>query len=209
MISLFIDTASSNLIIYLIQDGKIVSYTNKKVNNEMSIYFFPELEKLFNNSGLKPIDVDNIFIVNGPGSFTGIRIGLTVSKIYGSLMDKKVIPISSLELLATTDISCDYICSLIDARRGFVYAGLYDKNLETIIPDQHISVEELLKVIPKNKVVKFISYDEINNIDITIPNVNILKIVNKHITDEGINPHSLKPNYLKKTEAEENIGLNL
>lgn len=206
MISLFIDTASSNLIIYLLKDNEVLSYVNKRANTEMSVHFFPELETIFNEANIKPVEVDKIFIVTGPGSFTGVRIGLTFAKLFALLMNKNLIPISSLELLATTNLDCDYICSIVDARRGYVYAGMYDQQLNPVIVDQYIKLENLLQLLPTESRLCFVSYDEINGIKISKPEIDIPKIVNKHKNDPVIHPHVLKPNYLKNTEAEEKLN---
>ena len=89
---------------------------------------------------------------------------------------------------------------MIDARRGNVFGAIYDNNLNNIKKDSLINKEELLKDIDDNYLL--VSYDAIDNS--IIPNQNLIKIINKHINDIGVNPHDLKPNYLKLTEAEEN-----
>ena len=69
--------------------------------------------------------------------------------------------------------------------------------------DAYISIDDLMKKIDHIEDVEFVSY--YNNIEHTIePNIDIEKIVQKHYNDEGINPHQVVPNYLKRTEAEEN-----
>ena len=93
---------------------------------------------------------------------------------------------------------------MIDARRGNVFAGIYTNALECIMKDTLMTLEELLK--DKENNYELVSYDSIQGSIKPIPNV--IKIINKHINDEGINPHELKPNYLKLTEAEEKRLLN-
>ena len=70
------------------------------------------------DSGLKELnltlnDIDKVFVVNGPGSFTGIRVGVTVAKTIGWALKKDIIPVSSLELIATTNTSKKYIVSMM------------------------------------------------------------------------------------------------
>ena len=94
---------------------------------------------------------------------------------------------------------------MIDARRGYVYGAIYDRNQQPILKDCYIKLEEL-----KNKVddlcsidnACFVSYDAIDNS--IIPNISVEKLFKKEFKD--INPHSLNPNYLKKTEAEEKLN---
>ena len=93
---------------------------------------------------------------------------------------------------------------MIDARRGNVFAGIYDEDLNIIKKDSLISLEELTSKL--NEDYELISYDDIKNS--LKPNIDILKIIAKHKSDKGVNPHNLNPNYLKLTEAEENLGVH-
>ena len=146
-------------------------------------------------------DLNKIFIVNGPGSFTGIRVGVTVAKTIAWALNKTIIPISSLELMATTNTEKKYIVPMIDARRGNVFSGIYDKNLKVIKKDSLINLNELKEKL--NDDYELVSYDEITGS--VNPKIDILKIIYKHLNDNGVNPHSLNPNYLKLTEAEEKM----
>ena len=103
--------------------------------------------------------------------------------------------------MASTSSDKDFLVPMIDARRGNVFAGIYDKQLNNILQDQLISYEQLLKEID-NKYEQ-ISYHLENTLK---PNGDILKVINKHLNDLPINPHLLNPNYLKLTEAEEKLN---
>ena len=94
---------------------------------------------------MKKNQIDNIFIVNGPGSFTGTRIGVTVAKVMAWSLNIDIIPISSLEIMASYDSDKKYVCSFIDARRGFVFAGVYDKELNTYMEDKAEETEDKAK----------------------------------------------------------------
>ena len=195
---LFIDTCTSNLIVSLIIDGNIVSCFNKKIENGMSNYLLKEIESQLNSNNIKASSIDAIFVSNGPGSFTGIRVGLTVAKVYAWSLNIKVIPVSSLEVLASTNTNNTNV-SLIDARRGYVYRGIYDKYLNQVINDAYILYNK-----EDYKNYNIVSYDSFDNA--ICPNIDILKVIKKHENDEGINPHLLNPNYLKLTEAEEKLN---
>jgi len=199
---LFIDTSSANVVVAIVKDTNIVSCFNKKVDLDLSVNILPIISKIFDESKMVPNDIDTIFVVNGPGSFTGIRIGVTIAKTYAWSLKKKIIPISSLEFIATTRVNEEYIIPLIDARRGYVYAGIYDSKLNIKNNDEYISLEELTKKAPKNSI--YVSYDDVN-IDHIKPNVDVVRLIQKHINDKDINAHILNPNYLKMTEAEENL----
>ncbi|MDO4962650.1 MAG: tRNA (adenosine(37)-N6)-threonylcarbamoyltransferase complex dimerization subunit type 1 TsaB [bacterium] len=203
MRSLFLNTTSSFVNIAILEDNNILYNYEDKIINDASSKIMPIIYEGFNKINFTINDIDNIFVVNGPGSFTGIRIGVTVGKTIAWALKKKIIPISSLEFLATTQTSKKYIVPLIDARRGNVFAGIYDNNLNVIKKDSLINLELLIKDL--NSDYSFVSNDEFDIENIIKPKVDILKIVGKHLTDLGVNPHNLNPNYLKLTEAEENL----
>lgn len=199
---LVIDTSSSYVTVSIIDNNTIVHEFKKKIDNDIASKIMSIINMELTESDTDVKEIEKIFVVNGPGSFTGVRIGVTVAKTIAWALNIKVTPISSLELMATTPSTKKFIVPLIDARRGNVYAGVYDKDLNTILDDKLISISEILRFETLDY--EFISYDEIKSIETTKPNTDILKIVNKHMNDEGINAHELKPKYLKLTEAEEN-----
>ena len=185
---LFIDTCSNCLIISTIINNKLDYFFIDKNNNDTS----SKVMKVLKEAVCDINTVDKIFVVNGPGSFTGIRVGVTIAKTIGFCLNIPIIKLSELELLATTKTDTKYNVSLIDARRGYVYAGIYNKDLNCYLEDQHILLNDIK--YPD-------SYTVIDNYD----NIDLLKIIKKHEFDEPINPHDLKPNYLKRTEAEEKL----
>ncbi len=201
MISLLIDTSTSNLTVSIINNQEIIYKYQETILSDMSSKLLPIIDNGLKEHNLKLENINKIFVVNGPGSFTGIRVGVTVAKTIAWALKKDIIPLSSLELIATTNTSKKYIVPMIDARRNNVFAGIYDNNLNCIKEDKLISIEEISNL---NSDYEFISYDNIKLDNVIKPNIDVLKIINKHINDEGINPHNLNPNYLKLTEAEEN-----
>ena len=199
MRSLFIDTSSFFMCIAIIDSDKIVYKYEEEIKNDMASKIVPIIEEGFNNTGFSINDINRIYIVNGPGSYTGVRVGVTTAKTLAWALKKEIIPISSLEFIATTHTSKKYLVPMIDARRGNVFAGIYDKELNVIKKDQLISLVELTNCIDDSY--ELVSHDNIK--DSIKPETDILKIIKKHEHDECINPHSLNPNYLKLTEAEE------
>jgi len=203
MISLLIDTCTNNVVIGLLRDTKILDQRNEINDKTLSTNFVVWVNELLSRNNLTPNDIDTIFVAVGPGSFTGIRVGVTFAKVIGWTLNKKVIPFSSLELLATTSDS-EVIVPLIDARRDYVFSGIYDKNLNILMEDSYLLISKLLDKSVQYVNLVFVSLDRFE-FDTIMPKVDISKIVQKHISDEGVNPHLLNPNYLKKTEAEENL----
>lgn len=199
---LLIDTSTSNILVSILDENKILYLYNEKIISNMSSKILPIIDNGLKEQNLKLNDINKIFVVNGPGSFTGIRVGVTVAKTIAWTLKKEIVPISSLELIATTNTDKKYVVPMIDARRGNVFAGIYDNNLNCIKEDKLVNLEEFVSNL--NNDYEFVSYDKIDNEKVINPNIDVLKIIKKHINDESINAHNLNPNYLKLTEAEEN-----
>lgn len=204
MISLFIDTSLSSVSISVIKDDKILSLIKKDIPNMHSIYTTSYLKKALDDANINPLEVDNIYIVNGPGSFTGLRIGVTIAKTYGYLIDKNLTPVSTLKAIA---ISSDYkgiIMSIIKANKSNYYVGIYDKNYQNVIEEKFTNESNLMDLI--NKYHPYIVTTEdinIDNIEINKINLNILKIINYYQDKEKINYYALVPNYIKQPQAVE------
>ena len=200
---LFLDTSSFFVSIAIAEDNNILYKYNGIIKDDMSSRIMPLIREGFNSVNFDIKDIDKIMVVNGPGSFTGIRIGVTVAKIIAWSLKKDIITISSLEYLATTNCSTKYIIPMIDARRGFVYSGVYDSELNVIEKDCYTAIDTFDEYLSLGTIV---SNDDIS--ESIKPNYDIIKIINKHINDIPENPHSVKPEYLKLTEAEEKLKKN-
>ena len=196
---LFINTSSFFIDVAIVDNNEVLFHRVEKIDKDMSSKIMPIIKAGFSNVNFELKNLDKIFVVNGPGSFTGVRVGVSVAKTIGWALNIDVIPVSSLEVLATTNTSKKYNVGLIDARRGNVFAGVYDEELNSIIEDQLISLDKL-KTIINDKDYETIS-EENNNID-----VDIIKVIEKHKNDNPINLHNLNPKYLKLTEAEEKLN---
>ena len=198
---LFIDTSASFFTLSILTENEILYNCYVESKNDVASKIIPTLETALNALNLKIEDINKIFVVNGPGSFTGVRIGVTVAKTIAWAKNILIIPISSLEFMATTDTEKKYLVPMIDARRGNVFAGIYDNDLNVIKEDQLINLEEIIK--ETNKDYEFVSYD-VKIEENILPKPNVIKIIKKHKNDINIIPHNINPKYLKLTEAEEN-----
>ena len=207
MITLYLDTTSSFLYTALIDDSTVIAEIKEKLDNKLSEYTLPRIEEMLKVKGVSIDQIGKIIVVNGPGSFTGIRIGLTIAKTLAWSKNIPIIPISSLEAMAlSADGEYDYVVPAIDARRNYVYASIYDfKNNSFIMNEKHILIDTL-NVALDSLIgdVCYVSNDNINTeYDVQPYEPKIDKIVNFVKNREGVNPHSVDANYLKMTEAEE------
>ena len=197
---LFIDTSNSFINIYIVNDETVLVHKKVETLKDMANTIMPLIRESFNEINFDIKDVDKIFVTNGPGSFTGIRVGITVAKTISWGLNIPVYPISTLEYLASINTNYNKIISIIDARRGNVFAGFYDSNLNKLEDEKIISYDS----INKNDDTIIVSCDGVY--DSKVFDIDIVKLINKHKNDNKINPHMLVPNYLKKTEAEEKLN---
>lgn len=205
MIALFIDTATNHLRIGLYKDKEQIFYDDEVVKNDLSNKALPKIKSALDSLSLNFNSIDEIYVVNGPGSFTGIRVGVTIAKTMAWTLNKPIYTISELCVLASGAKNKVNI-PLIDARRGYVYASIYDKKLKELYEGKYVLLDELKRDVKKNYKkddVSFISYDDIDSV--VEPSIDIEKIL-KTLKFNSIEPHLVNPNYLKKTEAEEKLN---
>ena len=147
MRTLFIDTSNSFVSIAILFDNKVISKITKESFNEHSKYAISYVDEVLKESNTLPNELDEIMVVNGPGSFTGIRIGVTIAKIFAYLQNIPVITVSSLESLALSADNDKKILSLIDARNNNYYVALYNEEYKEIIKPQFLNIEEINTII--------------------------------------------------------------
>ena len=145
---LAVDT-SSNVATAAIMDGdKLVCefVLNNKMTHSQTI--MPIIDECFKKSELTPGDIDLFAVAEGPGSFTGLRIGVTTVKGLAHAVNKPVVGVNTLEAMAYNLPFCTYIiCPIMDARRAQVYNAVYkfeNDELTTVKEPRAISLEELL-----------------------------------------------------------------
>ena len=203
---LYIDTSSSYLYSAIVEDNTLISSVAENYGQSLSEIALPKIVEMFEKNNLSPKDVDKIIVVNGPGSFTGIRIGITIAKVYAWRLNIPITTISSLDAMAISSKEKKKHVPMINARRGYVYAAIYDEKNGIIHKGEHIKWEELEKEIETLDNVEIISNDEFDWDVKIIPYVpDFVSIVNKFKDKENINPHAVNPEYLKLTEAEEKL----
>lgn len=111
----------------------------------------PSIEHLLKASRISIKDIDAFAVSIGPGSFTGLRIGLSTAKGFCYAAGKPIIPVPTLDAFARALAFCSHlICPMLDARKNEVYTGLYkweDGECIKIIPETPINPQEFLKEI--------------------------------------------------------------
>lgn len=204
---LYIDTSSSYLYTGIVEDGKEQRAIKKEFGHNLSQVALPEIVSMFENTGIKPKDITKIIVVNGPGSFTGIRIGITIAKVYAWSLKVPITTITSLEAMAVSSKDDKTKVPVIDARRGYCYAGIFSKENEIILKPTYITYKELQKELDKQTDYKLITNDnekvQLAKATVESYNPDIVRIAEVFKNKKEVNPHAINPDYLKLTEAEE------
>ena len=190
MYSLILDSSTKILYVCLLKDNKVLyeKYVEGNKDHAKNIVFLVneglELNKI------EATDLDEVICGYGPGSYTGVRMAVTVCKMLSVFMKKPLYTISSLKLMASG--SKGKVLSIIDARRGNVFGCILDTNTDTyILPEAHCLLSDLEK-----EAYDFKATDDGFSVD-------PVYVLNHKVKVE--NPDLLVPNYLRDTEAERNL----
>lgn len=140
------DTSNKPLTVAVVVDGKVLAHVESTEKKTHSISILPDIKNTLEKSNLTVDDIDLIAVAKGPGSYTGVRIAVTVAKVLADTLSKKLVGISSLELLAANGDKAHILVPLMDARNDNAFAGVYQNSrdkLINIIEDHHTSMEKL------------------------------------------------------------------
>ena len=176
MRTLFIDTHQSNLDIILFDDFKIISEKHLINEKHNSKYLLPMIKEVCPDKNF-----DEIIVVSGPGSFTGVRLGVTVAKTLAYTLNKSIKPVCYFDLMSYSTDEKMHIFGLSDNNGYFI--GKYNdyKKVDEYVYLSNLQYAEYIK----------------NNYVETDVNLDFIKIL-EHIKNiEGVNPHSVKPLYVK------------
>ncbi|MBC1489427.1 tRNA (adenosine(37)-N6)-threonylcarbamoyltransferase complex dimerization subunit type 1 TsaB [Listeria sp. FSL L7-1485] len=149
-----IDTSSDTMTIALFDNGVVIGEYTTNLKKNHSVRLLPAIAALMDECSVKPTDLKKIAVAKGPGSYTGLRIGVTVAKTMAWDAGIPIVGISSLALLAENALYFSgKVVALMDARRGNVYAGVYQAiqgEMSNILPDSHIALAELLEKLQQS-----------------------------------------------------------
>ena len=160
-IILCIDSSVSTASVALAK-GKIL--LGKKIGVEQkqhASFLQPAIKELLNESNISMNDLSAVAVTNGPGSYTGLRIGMATAKGLCYALNIPLITIGTLDVMASAAKeqlhSTDYLCPLIDARRMEVFTALYNEELNTVLEPQAMVLTEnsFAEILEKNRIIFF------------------------------------------------------
>ena len=189
-----IDTATKNIYLSLVIDGIETKSVYQEGINNHSVTIIPFLSEMLDEQDITLQELDEVIVGIGPGSYTGVRIGVTVAKMIGYLNHIKVSTVSSLALIASASDK-EYIIPYVDARRG---------NAFITAMKQHDGVLSFLKEEHLENIQTFVSQFDFDYDFIAEGHPDIQKILASDLMNTVDDIHELKPNYLRITEAERN-----
>lgn len=149
---LAIESSAGPASVALVEDGRVTAQYFQNTGFTHSKTLLPMTDAVLTNAGIKAKDIDLFAVANGPGSFTGIRIGVSTVKGMAFAVDKPCVGVSTLEAMAWNLCFTDRtICALMDARVHQVYNALFrvgeNKKIERLCPDRAVSVQTLSQAL--------------------------------------------------------------
>lgn len=224
MIILSLDSTSRYSSVALTENGKILGHTFLDSGNTHSETLLPAIIDLLQFNHMHSDNVDLFVCSAGPGSFTGVRIGVSILKGLASQKNKPCIGVSTLEALAENLPFTDGIlCPVMDARRNQVYTALFRRNdtgaLTRITPDRLITLSELSAELAQYQEKVYLCGDgyEIakKNLEVPTENTPLLLIAQNAVSvanvgariyseapDIDYSEGKLQPIYLRASQAE-------
>ena len=215
---LAIDTSNYVMGVAVVKDGVVAGEYVTHLKKNHSIRLMPAINALMEETNTSPEELDRIAVAHGPGSYTGVRIGLTTAKTMAWALDIPVVGISSLEAVARQGAFFDgYICPFFDARRGLVYTGLYDQGMDVMKKEKNVLMEEWLHELKQlDERILFVSQDLAVHEDLirdVLGEQSVIPAYPYHYSRPSLiafsgevkepGPvHELVPNYLRIPEAE-------
>ena len=143
---LALDTTSEFGSLALRQNGRTVAEIERRSTDGFAHLIFGMIQKLLEKARVTVEEIDCFAAASGPGSFTGVRVGLSAMKGVAEAMGKPVAGISNLRALGSFG-NLPLRAVVLDARRSEVYAGVYDSNLESVVPEAVLRFTDWLETL--------------------------------------------------------------
>lgn len=219
---LAVDTSSRNCSVSIVEVDKnkninVIAQGNNDDERTHSVKLMPMIDNMFKTSNLSLDNIDLLACCLGPGSFTGIRIGVGTVLAFKDSLNIPSVGISSLEALAYNINTDGIICSLIDAKNNNVYFGVFEKKNNIVTQLEELSfktIEEIIPILNKYDKINFVGDGSIIHKEYLLSNLNTCTFSDKNDLSSfslglaGLNAYNqntnfdLMPLYLRKSQAE-------
>ncbi|OWZ84800.1 tRNA (adenosine(37)-N6)-threonylcarbamoyltransferase complex dimerization subunit type 1 TsaB [Natranaerobius trueperi] len=221
-----IDTSTRTCSVALVESSTPIGEFTVHDKRTHSERLMPLIDSIFKNTGINPCDLSGIAVSKGPGSFTGLRIGIGTAQGLSMGYEIPLVGVSTLDALAFQRAKKGYVCPVMDAKRKEVYTSLYrvsEQKFERIWDYHVISPETLVNKLSENfkdnETITFTGdgvqvYEQKLksqnfNMDFTFKELETNRAfmvarlgLKSLLKGEGFSPHKISPMYLRKSEAE-------
>jgi len=178
-----------------------------------SAQLVPQIAALLSQHGLSKVDIAAFIVVNGPGSFTGLRVGLAAIKALAEILRKPIVPVSLLELVATASRAQGIVVAALDGGRGEVYFGAYEMTGGSVrlLQEELVSRTDFLSLAresvvatPDSALAAAARDHGLTVFPIERPNAEMIARFGwkKLQAGETVSPEQLEANYLRRSDAE-------
>lgn len=218
MILLVVDTSGKNGCVALAR-AQSTSESVKVIEEipltggTFSAQLVPQIAELLTKHGFSKTDIGAFVVVSGPGSFTGLRVGLAAIKALAEILQKPIVPVSLLEVVTLASGAQGHVLAALDAGRGEVYVGEYEvaHGSEMLVREQLLTKDEFASVAEGRLAV---TPDEIlagslRGLGISVSTVAsiraemIAKVGHRKLqSGESVSPVQLEANYIRRSDAE-------
>ncbi len=193
MYSLFIDTHAEEVLMILYKDGNFLNLKSVPSPQNHSTVAMSTLHQLLSEKEVTIKEVNEIIIVIGPGSFTGVRIGVVIAKTLAYTLNVPIKPISTLEMYAVSNkVGFGKLIAFSD-KKG-CYFSMFNQLNEEMSEPSYLSFEEFDKYIHEKKLERMVLKDDLK--------INVDEIFAYMKDKTAINPHEINPLYIKNIEVD-------
>ncbi len=206
---LAVDTASKILKVLVSFNGKR-EYFQCADFKAASVSLMPEVDRLMKASGATLDDMDFFACVTGPGSFTGIRIGMATVKAFAYVTSKPVVSVTALELLAYNNSGEETALAVCDASNGMRYVAVYDDKMRMIMPPRCLSAGELSEFVetvdePYGIYTEAELADELPSAKVPEDFEKAFALAVEHNSADAKSGNAVEPLYIRKPQAERDL----
>jgi len=206
---LALDTTSPSGSLTIRSNGVTVAELTLHSSDGFAHIIFPAIDQVLSQAGVRLAEIDGFAAASGPGSFTGLRVGLSAVKGLAESMGKPAAGISNLRALASFG-NLPLRAVVLDARRGDVFAAVYDDHLQAVIPETVLKLSDWLETLHE-PVYQFISPSALPALEGTrfaempfleAPQSLAAAVAHCAETDVWLDPAALDANYVRRSDAE-------
>ena len=193
---LAIDTTSEFGSLALAQGGLVLEEVALRSPDGFAHVLYDEIERLLSRHGMKVTEIEGFAAAAGPGSFTGVRVGLTAAKGLAEATGRKVAAVSNLQALAWFGTE-PLRAPVIDARRGEIFGAVYDADLRLVSGEVVMKYDDWLRTLPAGNV-QLITQEPRKNLAGAIAHIAALRFEAGLVQD----PAEIDANYVRRSDAE-------